>query len=221
MCLSVCANGCAATHVPNHCRLAHPAPCSCRKGTFVKRWSSFYVFHWMTVWERKHGADRGLDVHYIHADNTIMGQKRGGKNSHGQTNKNICIMHNLLLCIQFNTLKSKANKQSHSVTNDLAVLFWKWFIDYNFLAPSLLSIASLPWPTCQTSQTNRNQNNMIRHNQTGDAWSRFSAMQQRGAELCWGTHVTFNSVSNKEIKHAGCWEASGLDSAVGLHKLCN
>lgn len=41
----------------------------------------------MTVWERKHGADRGLDVHYIHADKTIMDQKRGGKNnSHGQTN---------------------------------------------------------------------------------------------------------------------------------------
>lgn len=87
MCLSVCVNKCAATHVLNRCRLAHPTPCSCRKGTFVKRWSSFYVFHWMTAWERKYGADRGLDVHYIHADKTIMGQKRDGKNnSHGQTN---------------------------------------------------------------------------------------------------------------------------------------
>lgn len=99
VCLMMCANACTATHVPSRCHLVHPAPCSCRKGTFVKRWSSFYVFHWMTVWERKHGQTGGLMCITFMLTKTIMGQKRDGKNnSHGYCTKKISAEWMIFYC---------------------------------------------------------------------------------------------------------------------------
>lgn len=48
-----------STYVQDHWFPAHSAPCSCRMGIFVKRWSSFYACHWMTVKEKRHGAKTG------------------------------------------------------------------------------------------------------------------------------------------------------------------
>lgn len=39
---------CGHTYVGNHCHPARPL-CSCRMGTFVWRWNSFYACQWMTV----------------------------------------------------------------------------------------------------------------------------------------------------------------------------
>lgn len=59
------------TYVLDHLFPAHSAPCSCRMGIFVKRWSSFYACHWMTVKEKRHGAKTGTsNCCHTHADKT-------------------------------------------------------------------------------------------------------------------------------------------------------
>lgn len=62
---------CESTYVQDHWFPAHSAPCSCRMGIFVKRWSSFYACHWMTVKEKRHGAKQGTsNCCHTHADKT-------------------------------------------------------------------------------------------------------------------------------------------------------
>lgn len=90
VCVSVCcfyvptcqsARAFVATYFPSHCRLARRRPCSCRKGTCVKRWSSFYVFHWMTVRRESMVQTGGSKRCHKHADknNTTTGARREGQ----------------------------------------------------------------------------------------------------------------------------------------------
>lgn len=76
-----CARAFVATYVPSRCRLARRRPCSCRKGTCVKRWSSFYVFHWMTVRRESMVQTGGSKRCHKHADknNTTTGAGRKGQ----------------------------------------------------------------------------------------------------------------------------------------------
>lgn len=73
---------CGLTYGLNHCHPAHPL-CSCRMGTFVWRWNSFYVCHRMTVKGKKAWEQTGISVTFMHTKQ-LLAESGTSRSSHGE-----------------------------------------------------------------------------------------------------------------------------------------
>lgn len=119
----VSAHAFVATYVPSRSPLVRRHPCSCRKGTCVKRWSSFYVFHWMTVQRKSMEQTKGSKRSHDHADKTTQ---RPGTGRQGQQPENSQMSKHTICSSYFVFIGRIAQLASESNS---------WFARFKYVSP--------------------------------------------------------------------------------------